>query len=188
MTIELGWKGGEGRMGWQDDIVRGSPPGRGPTPDMVSIDPGGAHCGVALFCGTEGLASGDDSWVCTTTWEMPPAACILFVRELIHHWVEDPGTRRELLVETFRLYGKEAMSLVGSEMETCQVIGVLKYLHAWYGHPSIQLIQQPADIQDPTTGILKGRRVKSTAKRTNAGPHALSAELHGWYRLLKGRH
>lgn len=53
-------------------------------------------------------------------------------------------------------------------------------------HPRpIELVMQPAEKQKPTEGILRTLGVKSTAKRVKATPHGLSAELHGWYHILK---
>lgn len=157
-------------------------------PTMVSIDPGGAHCGVALFISKDGLLSAPEAdWHCHATWETTPADCLLLVRALLHTEWDSSEVEAELLVERFALYAEEAMSLVGSEMETSQVIGVLKYLHAWYGHPGVRWVQQPASIQGPTKKILRAKGITSVSKKTKAGPHALSAELHGWYRLMRGR-
>lgn len=57
----------------------------------------------------------------------------------------------------------------------------------------VDLILQPAAIQEPTTGLLRRRGIKSVAKAARAaireaggeGDHALSAELHGWCWLLR---
>lgn len=53
------------------------------------------------------------------------------------------------------------------------------------------MIEQPAEIQKPTAGILRGKGIKSVAKPIavkefgNRG-HVVSAELHGWRYILEG--
>lgn len=139
---------------------------------MLSIDPGSVHCGMALFLGEK----------CTDAYELPPAECLLRVREYI-----DQDALDVLLVEDFSLYADRAEQQVGSRMETVRVIGALEFIHAWWGTDRVVLKEYPASIQKPTLAILKAKKVPSTARRLGAGEHAKSAELHGHHHLLQQR-
>lgn len=53
------------------------------------------------------------------------------------------------------------------------------------------MVEQPAEIQKPTAGILRGKGIKSVAKPVAAREyggrgHVVSAELHGWRYILEG--
>lgn len=140
---------------------------------MLAIDPGSVHCGMAQFVGER----------CVRAWEVKPYECLLAVQE----WL-DQDALDVLVVENFRLYGNRALNQINSELGTVRVIGALEFIHAWWGTERVKLdVTQMASILDPTKKILKAKKVVSQAKRSKAGEHALSAELHGYHFLLKNK-
>lgn len=149
---------------------------------LVSVDPGGAHVGVCCFGRDEA-----GKWACFWAAEMTPLQFEDWLSEQMVY-----STIDILVVEQFTLYPDKAMAQTGSDMPTSQLIGVIKYIHrhmagvaARWPRPDVELVLQPASIQKPTLGILKRRKVQSTAKKMRAGEHALSAELHGYYYILE---
>ena len=188
---------------------------------LIAVDPGDTHVGVAFFETDDPdpwTGVGGDKWECVDAQEWSPMDFADALGETLL-----AGEIETLVIERFRLYGDKANEQVGSEFETAQLIGILKYLvrlnnlHVErhrvldekhdagtsggvllaceqrggscqdgtpYRHVTLAL--QMADIKKPTTGILRSRKIKSTAKRLSAGGHAFDAELHGWYYILKG--
>lgn len=138
---------------------------------VLAIDPGDVHCGMATFLDGQ----------CTSTWEDTPADCLGYVRSVLEGECLDV-----LVVEEFRLYPWKAQQQAYSQMLTCQLIGGIKAAWSWFGSGSCKLVEQSATIKKPTVGILRARGIKSKAKQSKAGGHALDAELHGYYYVLKG--
>lgn len=147
---------------------------------ILAVDPGGVHVGMAEF--------GDDG--CTRAWELTPAEAPGYVREAIL----DPRDPIDVLViEEFRLYPWLAAQQTYSDFPTVQLIGALKLVWAtgggqWWGAEGGELpilAMQPATIKDPTRSVLRGRGIKSVAKKLKAGGHAADAELHGWHYILR---
>jgi hypothetical protein len=136
---------------------------------LIAIDPGERHVGVAAFLGTE----------CIEAWESGREEFYLELVELLGRGVVDV-----VVYETFQLYADKALAQTGSEMGTCECIGVIKYLCGRW--PEVRLVGQPAMIQEGTRSILRAKRVVSFAKRERRGPHAFSAELHGQYYIRRG--
>jgi hypothetical protein len=171
-----------------------------------AVDPGGVHVGMAEFeFGKD--ADGDDYADCTRAWELDPETAIDTIAAALINYEIDV-----LVVEEFRLYPDKAMAQTGSTMPTCELIGQIKWAHRLdcrrrhrefdrlravksraRSHldaiarvqSTVEFVLQPAAIQKPTTGVLRQRGIKSTAKATGAGGHALSAELHGWHYLIR---
>lgn len=148
--------------------------------NLWAIDPGGEHVGIAQFsdypAGPEAGGGSLGTWQCDLAWETDPSDAIDAIRRVL-------PTLDILVVEEFRLYPDRALAQTGSTMPTCELIGQIKLLHRYEGTGALFL--QPAAIQEPTAGVLRRRGIRSTAKGTRAGPHALSAELHGWCWLLR---
>lgn len=142
------------------------------TAEILAVDPGGVHVGVAMFREDPDSEYG---WECWWVKEFDPETFVT--------WLETSLPRFDVVaVELFRLYEDTAKSLIGSEMETSQLIGVIKYLV----NPSLAaLSMQPAAWQQPTLGILRAKNLRSKAKAERAGGHCLSAELHGWAYLIR---
>ena len=137
---------------------------------IVSVDPGEAHVGVAVFVEQEG------EWECTAALE--------FNRPDFYSWLQTTlrlGFDR-VVYETWQIYPETAQALTGSKCETAECIGVLKWLAE---QERVETTEQPASIQTPTLNLLKAQKRRSRAKRDRAGGHALSAELHGWCYLYQ---
>lgn len=133
-----------------------------PIHKLVAIDPGGAHVG---WC--EGLWDGRELMV-VDVWEFDPEAAMQRAELVFPH-------TDTVIIESFRLYPDKAKLLIGSEMETSQMIGALKYLSR---HHRCNLVMQPAAIKAPTLSVLKHRGVKLEAVRLKRGGHAKDAETH----------
>lgn len=168
-----------------------------PIEHMVAIDPGGQHTGWAEFT----RDPGSQIWRCVRACEHVPdeATDRLGGGMLNAEW-------QTIVIEEFRLYPDKAMEQTGSTMPTCEQIGAMKFAHRlacrhyrdqfehgvtatdkapWQNEP--ELVMQPAAIQTPTAAVLRARGIKSAAKRLGAGPHARSAELHGWHWIIRTR-
>lgn len=94
---------------------------------VVSVDPGAVHCGVALWIQDDltGL------WTCAWAVERTPDECLDFIRAAV-------GAPRltKVVVEGFWLKGGiDAVRQAGSQMETTEVIGVVRHLCRWHGTP-----------------------------------------------------
>lgn len=81
-------------------------------------------------------------------------------------------------------------ALNAGQMTTCELRGASCQDKDIGWLPTLA-IQQPADIQKPTAGILRGKGIKSVAKpiakaEYGGRGHVVSAELHGWYYILEG--
>lgn len=148
---------------------------------MVSVDPGGVHVGVAIFEGREGV------WTCVYACEMEP--------DEFSDWLANAlavGRIDVLVYERFILERERAGTQVGSEMETSQLIGVIRWLwrhcqhdNRWPGGP-VELVGQTNKIKRPTTAVLRKRKIKSVGKHLGVkADHVVDAELHGYYYILR---
>lgn len=145
------------------------------TADLVAIDPGGVHVGVAVFRHTGETAG--VGWECYWVHEYEP--------QLAEDWLAAEAPRFDaIVIEEFALYPDLALTLTGSQMETSQLIGSLRYI-ARTRAPKAIVRLQPAAWQQPTQSLLRRAGITSRAKLDRAGPHCLSAELHGWAYLLR---
>lgn len=147
---------------------------------ILAVDPGGAHVGIAWFERENGGA-----WACVDAIEYNPHE---FAHILLRGLLAQPITQRPqaLIYEEFRIYPDKALAQIGSHVETAECIGVLKHYAELMGAPEhLTLVSQPASYQRVALGLLRVRKMTSTAKKLKAGPHALSAELHGWAYLLR---
>lgn len=155
---------------------------------VISFDPGEVHAGCAVFVDdydANVIDASPQGWHCESAVERSPQGALDWL------WMELGAQAVDVVVyETFQLYPQHAQLLTGSEMETSQMIGAIKWqVHHWNGvykgGHQVEIRQQPADAKKPITGSLRLMHVKSTAKRDGTGPHALDAELHGWGYLIK---
>lgn len=168
-----------------------------PTSYLLAIDPGEAHCGMALMRrdGTSGEAEKD--WACIAAWTVDPDECIRYTASALMvgvHRTEQDEQRAErhgsdalpidtLVIEEFRLYPWASEEQAFSEIPTIKVIGVLEYLHRAHNRlgGACTLVKQSAQIKKPTRAICRARKVISKAGST----HAKDAQLHAWYHLLR---
>lgn len=139
---------------------------------VIAIDPGGAHVG---WC--EALVFDDGVVDVDHIAELTPQGAT--------HAAERVFPNADVVViESFRLYPDKAKMLVGSEMETSQLIGVLKYLARKHG---CKLVMQPASIKVPTESLMRHRGVRHSAITQRVGGHAKDAETHLFQYLYRNR-
>lgn len=155
------------------------------TDRLVAIDPGDVHVGWAEFC-----EENDGETVCFNAEELTPDECADRVAGMLFR-----GDITYLVVERFTLYADKALAQVGSEMQTSELIGVLKYLvrvhnegragepgDPW-GGGGCRMWIQGADIKKPIRAQMEARGIE---RATPVGSHHGDAEEHGWYRILRG--
>ena len=140
---------------------------------LISVDPGDKHTGIAVWV----LEQQTKMWTCAHVAELGLTEAEDFIAA-----EAEAGTLTRLVVERFQLYSDKAQLQTGSEFETSQLIGSLKYIARLHGIP---VVLQGASIKKPTQGILRAKKAKSLAKAWQAGGHAFDAELHGFYYLVK---
>lgn len=154
---------------------------------IIAIDPGDAHCGVATF--REGK--------CTVALECNPKEMLTLLQQVL-----DDDAVEVVIYEVWRLYQSMTEKLVGSEMLTCQAIGVIKWLvdrhnetvdsfakahkGETFGGRIVELVAQPADIKDPTRTVVRHHGITPTSRKTS-GDHERDAELHGLHFILRGQ-
>lgn len=184
-----------------------------PDTELIAIDPGDVHVGVAFFATDE-----DGAWYCQDAQQIEHDD---FLDGLAHMILMERQTPPTVVFERFRLYGDKSKEQTGSEFLTAQMIGVIKYLVRVHNdHVSrhddaeargkmmtcelqggtcaepkdrpqrIEIVGQMADIKKPTAGILRTKKIKSVGKvaikeNPGWGIHCVDAELHGWYHILK---
>jgi hypothetical protein len=137
----------------------------------LAIDPGDIHVGWAYCRGVPEAAIYTDH---VTTGEWRPTEC---TTEIVHLMTKNGID--ELILEEFRLYDSpEGRDQVWSSMKTSQLIGALKLIASWFRIP---VIEQGAYIKTPTRNQLRARKIK----QKGVGTHALDAELHLYYRMLR---
>ena len=132
---------------------------------LLAIDPGGAHCGMAWY----------QDGTCVRVEEHTPDVCV----DLAHHWMLQPHAQ-VLIIEEFRLYPWMADTQSFSTFATVEIIGALKTARRWVA-PHIELVMQPASIKQPTRKIAAARHHRLLAIKTNAGIHCQDAELHAYH-------
>lgn len=149
---------------------------------LLAVDPGDEHVGVAAF----GLSR--DGWENAWSCEMTPDEFTSYLSMMAYL-----GRFDVIVVEEWRLFPQAAPLLVGSDMPTSQLIGVIKYIHRqtkmgtmrWPG-PEVELYFQSPQIKKPTRSLLQARKMSSLAKWLKVpNDHATDAELHGWYHIIK---
>lgn len=93
---------------------------------LLAVDPGDTHVGVAFFETDDPdpwTGEGGEKWECIDAQEWKPMDFADAVAETLI-----AGEIETLVIERFRLYGDKAQEQTGSEFETAQLIGILKYL------------------------------------------------------------
>jgi len=178
--------------------------------DLIAVDPGDSHTGVAFFNrGDDGVwycfqtiefepDEFNDAWLGTLVAREEPEFLILEIFRLYADLAaEQRGseflTSQQIGALKFitRKHNEHAQAHLDAvemqKMTTCEVAGGVCSNPQVILPSLVTLEMQQADIQKPTAGILRHNGIKSTAKKTRTGAHCLSAELHGWYYILKTR-
>lgn len=139
--------------------------------DLLAIDPGDVHCGMAWYERNE----------CVHVVELEPNQCV----DTVAQWLKTDKART-LVIEEFRLYPWMADTQSFSTFQTVETIGALKTAARWIA-PNIEIHMQPAAIKIPTRKIMQRRHKTSLADLTNSGVHCADAELHGYYRYNQNK-
>lgn len=132
---------------------------------VIAIDPGDKHVGWAVFIDGE----------CTYVAEIEPDQ----VPDMMFAGGSDPDV---VVCEEFRLYPWSMQAQRFSQMATCELIGVIKYLCAT---EVVSLVMQPATIKKVARAQMSARGSVNDAVKLRKGGHAADAFLHGWYWLMK---
>jgi len=91
-------------------------------PDLIAIDPGDRWTGVAFFKESE------DGWECIDAQEFEPPQSFEDALAGLLMLDRSDGQPTTVVYEKWRLYADHAQEKTGSEFETSQHIGVIKYL------------------------------------------------------------
>lgn len=150
---------------------------------LVAIDPGDAHVGFAVFV-MDGAHPACAAAVELTPDEAADRLAGMIARNELH----------AVAVEKFTLYAEKALAQVGSEMQTPELIGVIKYLvrthneyvrgvpGPWPGETEIALWSEGAHVKKAIRAQLKARGIERVG---TVGSHAGDAEEQGWYHLYR---
>ena len=136
---------------------------------LLAIDPGDKHVGLAW-----GRYEGE-----VYTEEKDADVAVIVIERIIDDWLK-AGETVEVVLESFVLYHGQDNRKSWNPMLTSEMIGMIKYL---CGKKKVKWTEQPASIQKPMRGQLRGRGIPQVGK----GSHERSAELHYWHRRLRGR-
>lgn len=100
---------------------------------MLSFDPGGVHCGVAIWVQLPDPLKGGDAkrWKCREAWEAEsPEDFIDTVRDKLAARLLD-----RVVGEEFKLQADKAKAQIGSSFGTVEVIGAIRHLCRWADIP-----------------------------------------------------
>lgn len=152
---------------------------------LVGIDPGDVHVGFAVFCKEH-----DGHPVCSYTMELTPDECADRVAGMLAR-----GELAVIAIERFSLYEDKALSQVGSEMATSQLIGVINYLARVHNQfvrgversaakdwAEVVLVSEGAHAKKAIRSQLRARGIDRVGK---VGSHTGDAEEQGWYWLYR---
>ena len=137
---------------------------------LLAVDPGDEHVGVAWFDKT------DKGWACVLVLEMTPGEFQSYLGPAL-----ESGIFRYFVYESWSLRRDMAVKMIGSEFETCQMIGMIKYVHWWAsGSAEIELVVQSPKVKKATFAITAKKGYQSTADRLKVpAQHVRDAEIHG---------
>lgn len=147
---------------------------------MISVDPGDTHVGVAVWDMDDMPGPGPDDpvnriWICQDAFETRPVPLLRALQVAV-----GSGLIQTVVFERFVLEPAGATACLGTDMETAQMIGAIKF--AVNGR--CEIIGQTNQIKIPIRSVLKARKLKSRARLDKAGGHAFDAELHGAYHII----
>jgi len=145
---------------------------------ILAVDPGDEHVGVAWFDKQE------KGWACVLVLEMTPDDFDQYLEQALHS-----GIFRYFVYESWSLRRDMAVKMIGSEFETCQMIGMIKYVvkkvnASAHINPNmdreIELIVQSPKVKKATFAITAKKGYQSTADRLKVpAQHVRDAEIHG---------
>lgn len=166
---------------------------------FVAIDPGSKHVGFAFFeCTLIGISGG--GWRCVRAQETQPAGIFAMLIEWLENTNPDGSARtpvvQEVVIEEFtislkllqeaaRRSGKKWAAQSKDANETIECIGGVRLCCAL---AKVPLVRQQPNAQGQAWNKLQKYGIVSSEEKLVShgwGPHAKSAELHGWYRVFQ---
>ncbi len=155
-----------------------------PVTRFLAVDPGAVHVGVARF----GREHGTMPWKCLWAKEIDVPGLIAYVvsageEQLVHEIVIE----RFIINLDMLMKGKRERGYAGlseDAVETIECVGAVRVLCAMARIPLVK--------QTPSQGLKDGPKERARVglrddQLLSRNPHARSAELHGWFRILKHR-
>lgn len=181
--------------------------------DLIAIDPGDQHVGVAFFAqASPGLwycqdaqqiddPDGFEDALASTLLE-DPGYGVALIYERYRLYEDKARQQKGSEFRTSQMIGviqflarqrnqhveRHTLASQESRLMTCELDGgMCSMLTA--GPAPITIVGQMADIQKPTAGILRFKKIKSIGRQLKKenpgwGDHVISAELHGWKYIL----
>jgi len=152
---------------------------------FLSIDPGAVHVGIARFERENGTLP----WKCRFAKEVDVPGMIAYLVSAC-----DEGLFDEVVIERFiislkmmqaqaRRTGRDFEAMSQDAVDTIECVGAVRVLCAMGRVPLVK--QTPRRQQDALTE--RARVGLGEELLLSKNPHARSAELHGWYRVLSHR-
>jgi len=138
-----------------------------PSQRFLAVDPGGRHCGWALFRG----GRVDRFGTCE------PGALL---EDVWLHRTTGRGAVSLLVVEEFRLYPDKAPALAYDPLRVVEVIGALRWMAEVRELP---VVLQPASIKRSAKAMCRRRGLV-----LRGDGHARDAQLHGYFYLWRCSH
>lgn len=136
---------------------------------LLSFDPGGVHCGVAIWMQVPDPLTSGLRWKCREVWEADsPEQFIDDVCDRVTNRLID-----RVVGEGFFLQADKALAQIGSPFETVEVIGAIRTICRWQ-HTPFELVR-PLDRQHTW---VKMKAVKYKFPK-GIGGHATSAVCVG---------
>lgn len=157
----------------------------GLTRNFLSIDPGAVHVGMARFRRENGTLP----WKCLWAREVDVPGMIAYVVSML-----EEEAFEEIVIERFiislkmmqaqgRRQKRDMETMSQDAVDTIECVGAVRALCAMKGMPLVK--QLPRRWQDALTE--RARVGLGEELLLSKNPHARSAELHGWYRVLSHR-
>lgn len=128
--------------------------------NVLAVDPGAAHVGVASYR------------------DRQIKACEIDADKWLQEFDKSVGCFDIVVIEAFVLYPHKAMTQSWSPMETSEMIGAMKWIASEAG---VEVVEQGADIKIPTRRQCVARRLHYK----HSSGHASDALLHLYYYLLR---
>lgn len=140
--------------------------GGGAGVNRIAIDPGEVHVGLCWDFDGE-----------VRTMELKPDVFVKWFPAAVEDALRVGPL--EVVVESFKLYPGQTRKTPYRTMATSELIGKIELL---CGQQRVPMVKQDATIKKPTRRQLRARGIKQVGRNT----HERDAELHYWYRRLRG--
>lgn len=137
--------------------------------DVIAVDPGDVHVGVAVW---------DGKTKAVRATELANGSAVRQIAEMVRAR-QTLGHRVHVVIEAFVLYPDKAKAQSWSPMQTAQMIGALTWLCENQLFCGVSI--QPATIKVPVRSQMRARGIGISSGKSG---HADDAVLHLWRYLL----